>query len=95
MTRDAIIETMARGKCEREGYNPDMEYLGAGEPLWLRFEPEAAADLAALEAAGLAVVPVEPTEAMIDALQSYAVCSGYVPEGYAAMIAAAQGAHKP
>jgi hypothetical protein len=55
--RDQIIETMARAKCQREGYKPDMEYLGTGEPLWLRFEPEAAADLSALEAVGLAVVP--------------------------------------
>jgi hypothetical protein len=95
MTRGKIIETMARGKCQREGYKPDLEYLGTGTPLWRRFEPEAAADLAALEAAGLAVVPVEPTEAMLDALQSYAVCAGYIEEGYAAMIASAQGAHKP
>jgi hypothetical protein len=39
---------------------------------------------------GFAVVPVEPTEKMIAALQSYAQCAGYVEEGYRAMIAAAK-----
>ena len=46
--------------------------------------------LAALDAAGLAVVPVEPTRKMIDALNGYAQCIGYVEEGYRAMLAAAK-----
>jgi aspartate aminotransferase-like enzyme len=100
VTREQIIETMARAKCEREGYKPDMEYLGTGEPLWLRFEHEAAADLAALEAAGLAVVPVEQTDEMIYA----AVWADQPPKAtvedalraeWKAQIAAAQGTHKP
>jgi hypothetical protein len=94
VTRDQIIETMARAKCQREGYKPDMEYLGTGTPLWRCFEPEAAADLAALESAGLAVVPVEPTPAMQDDIWLAAQLQNANAQ-YTAMIAAAQGAHKP
>ena len=54
MTRDQIIETMARALREYEASNP---------PMWRGFDAEATAALSALEAAGLAVVPVEPTEA--------------------------------
>ncbi len=47
--------------------------------------------LAALDAAGLAVVPKEPTRKMIDALNGYAQCDdGYVEYGYRAMLAAAK-----
>ena len=46
--------------------------------------------LAALDSAGLAVVPKEPTRKMIDALNGYAQCIGYVEEGYRAMLAAAK-----
>ncbi len=49
-----------------------------------------AAILAALDAAGLAVMPKEPTRKMIDALNGYAQCVGYVEEGYRAMLAAAK-----
>lgn len=45
--------------------------------------------LAAIEAQGFRVVPVEPTPEMIKALNEYAVCAGYIPEGYAAMLSAA------
>lgn len=63
-----------------------LEGRWVGVPLW-------GADdiLAAIAAAGFAVVPEEPTETMIAALQSYATCSGHVEEGYRAMIASAQG----
>lgn len=44
--------------------------------------------LAALDAAGFVVVPKVATEAMITALNSYALCAGYVDEGYVAMLAA-------
>jgi hypothetical protein len=46
--------------------------------------------LAALDAAGLAVVPKEPTRKMIDALNGYAQCVGYIEDGYRAMLAAAK-----
>jgi hypothetical protein len=51
---------------------------------------DAAAILAALDAAGLAVVPKEPTRKMIDALNGYAQCVGYIEDGYRAMVAAAK-----
>jgi len=46
--------------------------------------------LAALNAAGLAVVPVEPTRQMIHALRGYAQCAGYTPKTYRAMVAVEQ-----
>jgi hypothetical protein len=46
--------------------------------------------LAALDAAGLAVVPKEPTRQMIDALRGYAQCAGYTPKTYRAMVAVEQ-----
>jgi hypothetical protein len=49
-----------------------------------------AAILAALNAAGLAVVPVEPTRQMIHALRGYAQCAGYAPKTYRAMVAVEQ-----
>lgn len=52
----------------------------------------AAAIVAAIDAAGFAVMPKEPTEAMMSALNGYAQCAGYVEEGYRAMIAAAKEA---
>ncbi len=51
---------------------------------------DADAILAALDAAGLAVVPKEPTRQMIDALNGYAQCVGYIEDGYRAMVAAAK-----
>jgi hypothetical protein len=107
MTRDQIIETMARAMCEREGYEPETEYLGTGKPLWRCFEPEATAALSALEAAGLAVVPTDATEeqleAAIAAMRKPRMRLNYTPAddrvtlcvAYKAMTTAAQGAHKP
>ena len=57
MTRAEIIETMARAKCDWEGYEPDEVYPATGKPFWLSYEPEATRDIAAIESAGLAVVP--------------------------------------
>lgn len=39
---------------------------------------------------GYALVPVEPTEAMLRAFNEYALCTGYVPEGYRAMLKEAE-----
>lgn len=39
--------------------------------------------------AGWKLVPVEPTEAMLNAFNEMAQCEGYIPEGYARMLAAA------
>ena len=76
------------------------KYMGANTQLtefgdW----PDLMADFAMMIAArvalrmtlppGYVVVPAKPTDAMVSALQSYATCSGFIEEGYAAMIAAA------
>jgi hypothetical protein len=43
---------------------------------------------------GWQLVPVEPTPAMIEALNGYAVCAGYIEKGYRAMLSAAPEAPK-
>lgn len=53
------------------------------------YKLEALAVFAAIEASGYAVVPKEATEEMIKALNEYAECAGYIPDGYVAMLAAA------
>lgn len=71
MTREQIIETMARGMFDA---CPPLRLTG--EPIqWddtksftpMNCRADAAAALSALEAAGFVVVPVEPTDRMIDA----------------------------
>jgi len=44
--------------------------------------------------AGWRLVPETPTPAMLDAFNIYALCTGYVPEGYRAMLDAAPAAPK-
>jgi hypothetical protein len=55
-----IVEVMARAMCKRFFKYPDQHWEG-------RFMDEAISTVAALDAHGFAVVPKEPTEAMIDA----------------------------
>jgi hypothetical protein len=62
MTRDQIIETMARAMCERTFPGHDRKPAGASYSTpWERdgrvFVKDATAALSALEASGLAVVP--------------------------------------
>ena len=104
MTRAEIIETMARAKCDWEGYEPDEVYPATGKPFWLSYEPEATRDIAALESAGLAVVTAEPTDAICEAIVETAEIydewgvDKHVSNSdavYEAAIKAAQGAHKP
>lgn len=72
-TRSTIIETMARGFCSSFGDDPDGDApLGAicgpnneALPLWRLYEEQAEAALTALQAEGMAVVPVEPTARMV------------------------------
>ena len=77
-------EVIARAHCMRRLDKPICEKLCEGCLWW------ADHDLARLDAAGLAVVPKEPTRKMIDALNGYAQCVGYIEDGYRAMIAAAK-----
>ena len=93
MTRDQIIETMARGMFDS---CPPLRLTGEPIP-WddtksftpMNCRADAAAALSALEAAGMVVVPVEPTREMASA----GMCArfGGFPELsiYAAMIKAA------
>jgi hypothetical protein len=72
MTREQIIETMARALCARIYPSPDFKPDGSQWPsAWERsrveFHQQATAALSALEAAGMVVVPREPTDKMIDA----------------------------
>lgn len=77
MTRDEILETMARAIAASQGHYPDEMAPAAvicGKqnqllPWWRAFEEEAAAALTALEAKGVAVVPVEPAQQMLDAAE--------------------------
>lgn len=100
MTREQIIETMARGMFDA---CPPLRLTG--EPIqWddqksftpMNCRADAAAALSALEAAGFVVVPVEPTDAMLAAFQQgmlrefgWKTTSGYHSRIYAAMIKAA------
>ena len=72
MTREQLIEKMARAASEsfkaRISKSADMPFAETGvtEPSMAIFCDYAASALSAIQAAGLAVVPVEATEAMID-----------------------------
>jgi hypothetical protein len=68
----ALIEAMARGMCEHVYPNCDFAPEGSvWVSTWARereaFEEQATAALAAIEAMGAVVVPVEATEGMIEA----------------------------
>jgi len=74
------IEVIARKRCERDGFNPDSRYtpLPGGMfdgvptdadgtfPRWKCRVPEIEKEISDFNAAGLVVVPKEPTEAMIE-----------------------------
>jgi hypothetical protein len=69
------------------------EWLHNGKPGGI--VDQADAILAALAAAGFAVVPRKPTERMKAALNGWAVCAGYIEEGWAAACdAAAEAGHE-
>lgn len=63
MTRDEIVEVMARALAEHDGRDPDAAatWFG-GNKIWVEYESDAKAALSALDAAGMRVVPVEPSE---------------------------------
>lgn len=94
MTRSKIIEVMARHLARRlfgtDLDRPDRPYIKrSAEDTCQRIAEEA---LAALSAEGMAVVPVEPTEAMLEAgrREIFAdVKMADASEAWAAMLAAA------
>lgn len=58
MTRDQLIEAMARALAEHDGRDPDAAatWFG-GNKIWVEYESDAKAALTAIEAAGMRVVP--------------------------------------
>ncbi len=65
MTREELIEVMARAQCSDGGFDPDERMPNDG-PRWGYYVPGVTAALAALEAAGVRLVPVEATHKMAD-----------------------------
>lgn len=66
MTTDTLREAVARAQCAAGGLDPD-EIMPNGGPRWRYYLPTTDAALSAIEAAGWRIVPVEATEAMLDA----------------------------
>ena len=66
MNRETIIEAMARAMCVEGGFDPDERMPNDG-PRWGYYVPGVTAALAAIEAAGVRLVPVEATEEMVSA----------------------------
>ena len=86
MTDNPAIEAMARAVCAADGcYKYDID------DLWHHYISHAQAAYDALAAAGFAVVPVEPTEAMVQAAWQREPKHPNPTEAYRAMIAAAKG----
>jgi hypothetical protein len=99
--REKLIEAMARGMCEHVYPNCDFAPEGsAWVSTWARerevFEEQATAALAAIEAMGAVVVPVEATERMIDATNDeYGWSADGIYGHYAAMLSASPYAKEP
>jgi hypothetical protein len=65
MTRDQLIETMARALAREEWPHAGADARASWEHnRWPDYVREATATLTAIEAAGMRVVPVEPSEKM-------------------------------
>jgi hypothetical protein len=62
MTRDQLIETMVRAMVTN--LDPTINWSGLRPGIQVMFTAHATAALTAIEAAGMRVVPVEPTERM-------------------------------
>ena len=93
MTRDQLIETMARAYCRANGWDADeITPDGEGKPTWVWHTDEGHAALTAIEAAGMRVVPVEPTEPMMEQYKRTFISSDRFdgPKVYRAMVLAAQ-----
>lgn len=93
MTRDELIEVMARAYCADGGFNPD-DADAQTTWRWRRYVPPMRAALAAAEAAGFVLVPKVATDAIEEAglfaasahRDSYG--RDFIRNAYAAMIAA-------
>jgi len=73
MTRDKLIETLAKHGASLDGWDWDSSTTLNGNSVdeeHARYREWVSDTLTAIEAAGLAIVPVEATESMIDAAQA-------------------------
>jgi hypothetical protein len=64
-----VDEIIARAMCAESGLDPDTLETSNGDraaPMWMNWEMDAIAAVKALTSAGYAIVPVEPTERMLD-----------------------------
>lgn len=86
-----LIETIARAACKANGENDNCSHY---------YREEAEIIITALTEAGYAIVPVEPTEAMVEApaieadeyyFATQQRANDHVASIYRAMISAAQG----
>lgn len=84
---DKLIEAVARSLWGAQKDCPKEHFDHLTVPTYLR--EEAAAALAAIEAAGYAVVPKEPTREMLSALYDIGSYDILASDAYAAMLAAA------
>ena len=97
MGNDELVKVMARASCALDKADPD-EIMPDGQPRWCDRVAHCKAALAAIKANGFAVVPVEPTEGMLDASwkqtgeskEMRARTHAHYARHYRAMIAATQ-----
>jgi hypothetical protein len=104
--REKIIEAMARGMCSCEGTSQcaaiclsrfaSSNQKGQCSDAVRAWGRKATAALAAIEAMGAVVVPVEPTDRMIDATNDeYGWSADGIYGHYAAMLSASPYAKEP
>lgn len=91
MPRDELIETMARAMCRAKwfGIFPVSILNEKVEGFWKMEVVNVIAALTAIEAAGMRVVPVEPTFKMLEA-GDWADADGGAKDVWRAMLHAAQ-----
>lgn len=95
-----LVEIVARATCQWDGTDPE-EIMPDGKPRWCdRIDSVTFLLGHALQSAGYAVVPVEPTEAMIEATRNMtmpradsakAMVSAMIVGTWDAMLQAARG----
>ena len=80
MTREELIEVMARAQCSEGGFDHDERMPNDG-PRWGYYVPGVTAALAALETAGVRLVPVEVEKVAIDVMASLVAAISLLERG--------------
>ena len=80
MTREELIEVMARAQCSEGGFDHNERMPNDG-PRWGYYVPGVTAALAAIEAAGVRLVPVEVEKVAIDVGASLAAAISLLERG--------------